>query len=191
MDRKNILLSLTSYDKLTMNQIIEQAVDEYGYKLSNIAIDIYDSCIAQFYDQYEPRIYDRHGDKSGFNLYSAQNMGYGNLIIDMSLTPENLLPYYSMRRLKTGEYVPGKLVSPDRRAKVLASVMKGIRAPKTKRSRKANFPEKWTASYPNEYSQYKEWQSKFHTIDAILDDFCENIVNDTIDIFWNILSSYI
>lgn len=194
MNRQDVLLALIQYDKPQIVKILTNTTDEYFNMLTHVAMDIYDSCIQLFYATYDPIVYDRHGDKSGFNLYAANNMGYSNLIVDMTLEPENLLPYYSMKKNKVGQFVPGNVLKEDVRAKVLGSVMDGVRARKTSKnikSKRVKFPMTWDAFYPNQYSKYNIWSSKSKTIDTILDDFIENVVNDTLDDFYTLLSKNI
>lgn len=190
MGKKDILLNLIQHDKSTMNNILEHAVNDYADFLTEIAKDIYDSCIAQFYETYTPKIYNRHGDITGFNLYSANSIGYSNLLINLTLEPENLLPYYKMKKVLEDEYDMDEFDTTDKRAEVLASVLLGIRARKSPRT-PPWFPMKWRASYPNKHSQYSEWFSGCKTMSAIFDDFCESAVNETIDTFWKILDGYV
>ena len=188
--KEDILLELIQYDKKTMNSILGSAVNDYAAILTEIAKDIYDSCIKQFYDSYTPKIYNRHGDITGFNLYSANSIGYSNLIIDLSFEPENLLPYYKMKKVLEDEYDMDEFDTTDKRTEVLTSVMTGIRARKSPRT-PPWFPMTWRASYPNSHSRYSEWSSGCKTMNAIFDDFCVNVVNDTSYIFWNLLSRYV
>ena len=191
MGKKDIMSNLVGrHDKDTANAILEYALSDYADFLTEIAKDIYDSCIAQFYDDYTPRIYDRHGDINGKNLYLANKIKYSDLAVHLTLNPDELLPYYKMKKLSEDEYEAGEFESEDKRAQVLASVLLGIRARKSPRT-PPWFPMTWRASYPNRFSKYSDWYSGCKTMNAIFDDFCETAVDDTIDEFWKILDSYI
>ena len=191
MSKEGIWQELILYhDKSEIDYILELAMNEYAEELVDIATDIYDSCIKQFYSSYEPHIYDRHGDISGYNLFYASDIGYSNLVVDMSFRPENLLPYYKMKKMSDGTYVPGKFEDDSKRAKVLGSVLKGIRARRSPKT-PADFPMTWEASYPNEYSRRFDWASGFSTMNKIFDDFCENAEKDTNYMFWDILQKYV
>lgn len=67
-------------------------------------LDCVNSSIKNFYSDYTPMVYTRHGDLSGFNLYNSIKAGgqikldmRGDLIAGINFTPntEFMLPYYS------------------------------------------------------------------------------------------------
>lgn len=176
MNKKEVLLTLIQYDQAEINYILERAIKDYANKITQIAMDIYDSCIKQFYKSYSPVVYDRHGDRSGFNLYYANEIELYQLKLDIKFEPSNLLPYNQ----DEGHNF--------KRDAVLASVMKGIRA---RRSPRMTKQMSWSASYPNDFSRYSEWESSETKMNKIFDDFCKNIVNDTIDDFYQILNRYV
>lgn len=151
--------------------ICEQAINEYVNIIWNIANDIYDSCIAQYYASYTPTIYKRHGNIEGFNLYRANSFTLDDMVLEDfdGGNPENLLKYGSKR---------------DIREEVLAAVLSGQRGITVRPSPPAKFkwPRGWVASYPNEYSQYHYWRSGASTIEEIIADFEANIINDTSDL---------
>jgi hypothetical protein len=159
----------------------------------NTANDIYNSCIKQYYATYTPKVYKRHGDLKGFNLYEANGftlngMSFNDLeangisieaLLESSEEmilddfnggqPENLLKYGSKR---------------DIREEVLAAVLSGQRGITIRNSPHAEFkwPRGWATSYPNKYSQYHYWSSSASTIEEIIADFEANIINDTSDL---------
>lgn len=156
-----------------IKQIAHQSTKDYFTLLESIASDIYESCIKDYYRQYDPVIYTRHGNKEGFNLFRANDIMYdsGTGAFDIDLESDNLLPY-------------GGLHGYEVREKVLNSVIKGIRGSKSRRSASTGkWPKRWTTSYPNAYSKHSEWQSSYNTIDDIFDDFIDNVVEDTKEIF--------
>ena len=64
------------------SSLINSSLDEYYQLLANVGMDIYDSCIKDFYSQYFPYVYKRHGNLSGFNLYNANEIFYdGDTVI--------------------------------------------------------------------------------------------------------------
>ena len=144
-------------------KIYDGAINEYAGILAGIADDIYDSCIQLYYASYTPEVYTRHGNKEGFNLYRANGFDideYG-VIGDFVENPDALLKYGAKR---------------DIRAEVLNAVLNGQRGI-TKRP--SGWPRSWTASYPNAYSKYNYWKSDSTTMDEIISDFEDNILDDT------------
>lgn len=171
MDQAGVVLKLLELDASKRKQIITKAVDQYFIILYKIASDIYDSCIEDFYIQYTPESYTRHGDIEGFNLYNANEIELNDNGIRLFADANQLLPY------------AGKT---DRRQKVLDAVMNGIRGTKLKYV--AGWPLKWSTTYPNRFSQYKLWSSSATTMHEIYMDFVENVSSDTQDIFWDLVS---
>ena len=155
-------------------KIYDGALNEYADILAGIANDIYDSCIALYYASYSPNVYKRHGKPEGFNLYRANGFEineYG-VIDDFEANPYALLTYGAKR---------------DIRAEVLDAVLNGRRGI-TKRP--SGWPRGWTASYPNEYSTYNYWKSNYDTIEEIIDDFEDNILEDTKYLKKQLISKY-
>lgn len=163
-------------DDAKANAILEEALKKYFNVLSNIAADIYDSCIEDYYDQYTPIKYTRHGNIKGFNLYSANDIDFNEATYEMSLDfdPNKLLGYYDGKKNR------------EKRDKVLKSVMSGLRGAKSIKT-PPGWPKPWRTTYPNRYSKYKLWISKGSTLEGIYTDFIDNIRSDTT----NLLYSYI
>lgn len=154
-----------------VREICERAINEYVDIIWNIANDIYDSCIEQYYSTYTPKAYKRHGNIEGFNLYRANSFTLDDMVLEDfdGGDPENLLMYGAKR---------------DIREEVLAAVLSGKRGITVRPSPPARFkwPRGWIASYPNNYSKYNYWSSSASTIEEIIDDFETNIINDTSDL---------
>ena len=161
-----IVLRLMKMNKHQYMSILAGAVDLYLKVLLNIANDIYESCIADYYGGYTPKYYNRHGNIEGFNLYQANDNDYSNFYLSMRISEDKLDPY------------SGK--SGDKREKVLTSVLNGWRGS----GGIEGWPMIFSTSYPNNYSSYRTWYSSENTIEGIMNDFCENAVKDTKDIFW-------
>ena len=195
MGKQETMMKFVTLDESSRDAIIDRALDDYAEYIYHMAEDIYDSCIKDFYYKYKPIAYDRHGDLSGKNLYSGKNFVYSNLFLDIEFDPDNLLPYYKMKKTKYG-YVRGELESEEKRAYVLGSVMKGIRARKSSRTppkarNGATFPMKWKTSYPNNFSTMYDWISSQDTIDKIFDEFCDEVMEQTKPKFYEILAYYV
>lgn len=172
--------------------VIKNSINEYVDIIWGIANDIYDSCIKQYYATYTPKVYKRHGNIEGFNLYRANGFelkdGEGGPILEDfdDGNPGALLKY------KTKE---------DIRSEVLNNVLSGQRGRSNQKNGKKRrsprptaedpdpgvWPRPWTASYPNEYSKYNNWRSDEHTIKAIIADFEANILDDTSDLLDEII----
>lgn len=146
--------------------VINRAINQYFTLLSNIAADIYDSCIKDFYKQYTPTVYKRHGDLAGFNLYNANQVSFDGNVLRFLIDEDYLLPY--------GKH--------DKRDIVLSFVLAGLRGgPLPKRP---DWPMDWYTSYPNAHSKYHHiWSSSSVVLEDILDDFIDNVVDDTQHIF--------
>ena len=166
MTPTEIALKLIKLDKTKRTAILSSAIDLYLKVLLNIANDIYDSCIADYYSSYIPVSYGRHGNIEGFNLYRANDNDYSNFYLNLRLDEDKLLPYGG----KKG----------DKRSKVLSGVLNGLRGS----SGISGWPISWTTTYPNHYSTYKIWYSNGTTMKEILDEFSKNATKDTIYIFW-------
>ena len=168
-----------SGEKSHVANVLTEADDKIDELIFEIAKDIYRSCIKDYYAQYpeagKTMVYDRHGDKRGFNLYSAARdftindyeIAVGNDELDAS----NLLPYKGRR---------GR----QKRYHVLRGVIKGFRGSKGV----PGFPMDFVTSYPNEYSIYDGyWRSSQHTIYDIFDEFEETIDDELDYIYWDYL----
>lgn len=168
MDPTSIALKLLDLDKGKRDAVITSAVDDYLKILYTIASDIYDSCIADFYIKYTPKVYDRHGNVEGFNLYQANEITYNDLNLNVLIDENSLLPYGNEE---------------DKREYVLSSVMRGLRGVGS--SKLKGWPKHWRTSYPNSFSkQAGLWSSNKRTLNGILNDFIENAFKDTKNIFW-------
>ena len=165
MTSERIVLELVKMDKSKRSHVLAKAIDLYFNMLLNIANDIYDSCIKDYYNGYVPTSYKRHGNIEGINLYKAIGNSYTNGWLGVNLDENKLEPY-------------GK----TRRSKVFDNVINGLRGTGL-RKWQSEWPMEWSTSYPNSYSQYHIWGSYETTISGIFDDFCENGLGDTIDVF--------
>lgn len=170
-DMMEILLFM---DATKRRNIIDEASKAYMNDLSNIASDIYDSCIEDYYAQYTPIKYGRHGNIVGFNLYSANNIDFDEMSynLDIDFDPSKLLGYYDGKRNR------------EKRDKVLNSVMAGLRGVKSKKS-PPGWPQPWSTCYPNQYSKYYMWSSSGSTMDSIFTEFMNSVINDTSNLWYN------
>lgn len=119
------------------NKKLLNQMKKYGSK-------IYDLVIAAYYASYTPAVYDRHGNKKGFNLYRANNFVITGLQSGDMPSPNSeamygfefqinkLLPYHSWYDKKQyGKYDDGsKIILPRivRRSVVFQMVLMGTRA---------------------------------------------------------------
>ena len=165
MNKKDVVLKLLYMDDNKMASVIIKAVEAYFYILLDIANDIYDSCIEDYYNGYTPIYYDRHGNIEGINLYSAKSNGLPNGRLKIRTDSSKLAPY------KTGN-------ADD----VLGMVENGWRGGPG--INKQGWPRKWSTSYPNSYSAYHIWYSTGNTIESIMEDFSQNGISGTKDILW-------
>ena len=174
MAGESIWTSLILMDEAKADAILEEAFKRYFNTLSDIAADIYDSCIEDYYAQYEPVKYTRHGNINGFNLYNAKAIWFDEESYNLSLNfdPNELLPYYDGKKGR------------EKRSKVLKSVMAGLRGTKSSKT-PPGWPQQWRTCYPNQYSQYSLWSSTGRTMNAIYADFMDNVREDTKDILNN------
>ena len=174
-DMMEILLFMDAEKRRT---IIEEASKSYMNDLSDIASDIYDSCIEDYYAQYIPTKYGRHGDIVGFNLYSANNISFdeSSYNLDIDFDPSKLLKYYDGKKGR------------EKRDKVLNSVMDGLRGTKSRKS-PPGWPQFWGTSYPNRYSKYSVWSSRGITMNEIFTNFMNNVMKDTTDLFYHYIKN--
>lgn len=167
------LLALDSSDRYT---VMSSCWTRYMEYLAEIARDIYDSCIQQYYDDYYPSVYDRHGNKEGFNLYKANEIASYELDYSILLDENNLLPY------------SGK----EKRYRVLSTVMDGLRGGGARTRQFRGWPMSWHASYPNQFSQFgTEWSSSKTTMMGIFQDFVDNAIDQTEGYFWQLVRDHI
>lgn len=172
MATSSIIEQLLLMDSEDSKAIVADAWYEYTRHIGEIAEDIYDSCIADYYEQYTPVKYDRHGDIAGFNLYSANDIEYNEHEIGISFEPSFLLSYGTKR---------------DKRTAVLKAVMRGMRGVKSRKT-PPGWPMSWSARYPNPHSKYRDWSSSGTTMNAIFQDFMDSVIEETEDVFWNYVS---
>lgn len=170
-DMMEILLFMDATKRRT---IIDEATKAYMGDLSNIASDIYDSCIEDYYAQYEPIKYGRHGYPEGKNLYSANAIDFDEISYNINVVfdPSRLWGYYDGKKNR------------EKRDKVLNSVMAGLRGNKSKKS-PPGWPRFWGTSYPNRYSKYSIWSSTGTTMDEIFTNFMNNVMKDTTYLWYN------
>lgn len=172
MATKDIALKLLALDKSKRASIVTKATQAYMQILYHIAVDIYDSCIAEFYNGYIPISYTRHGYIEGRNLYLANQTFIQNGYLGVDISSSELMPY-------------GKKTS---KAKVFNSVVNGLRGGPGV----PGFPMDWDTRYPNSCSMYRGiWSSSETTIEGIYADFFENVVKDTTDLFWRCVDKLI
>lgn len=173
MSVESTLTTLIQMDDSKIVSILRSAIKIYGKILHSVANDIYNSCIEDYYNGYTPIVYKRHGDIEGVNLYKARNnsLAGGRLIIDTNAG--KLSPYKG-----------------NTRDEVLFNVLNGLRGTGMRASQE-EWPMNWDTSYPNSYSAYAFWYSSGRTIEAIMQDFADNILNDTEDLFWDCVAQLI
>lgn len=174
MTDNDMITALLLMDTTKRRTIIDEASKAYMSDLADIASDIYDSCIEDYYAQYEPIKYGRHGDIRGFNLYSANNIDFDELSynLDIDFDPSKLLRYYDGKRGR------------EKRDKVLNSVMAGLRGTKSRKT-PPGWPMLWLTSYPNRYSKYDMWSSTKGTMDSIFIEFMDNVMGDTVNLWYD------
>lgn len=167
-------------DAAKRKTIIEEASKIYMKDLSNIAADIYDSCIEDYYAQYVPIKYGRHGDITGFNLYRANDIYFNEETYNMSLDfdPSKLLKYYDGKRGR------------EKRDKVLKSVMSGLRGTKSNKT-PPGWPQPWRTTYPNRYSKYNLWKSSGTTMFEIYKEFMSNVMSDTSNLWYSYIQKFL
>ena len=174
MATESTLLALVQMDDSKIISIIRSASRVYGKILYAIINDIYESCINDYYTGYIPTAYTRHGNIEGYNLYKAPTVSFNNGRLMFDEDPSKLLSY-------------GKKTS---REEVLHNVLNGIRGTGMRASQE-EWPMAWYTSYPNAYSRYGMWQSSGHTIEEITQDFADNVLDDTEDLFWECVEQFI
>ena len=173
MSTESTLLALVQMDNNKIISILRSAIRVYGRILHSIADDIYKSCIEDYYNGYTPVVYTRHGNIEGINLYKARSNSLtgGRLIIDTNAG--NLSPYKG-----------------NTRDEVLFNVLNGLRGTGMRESQE-EWPMNWDTCYPNSYSKYAFWYSTGRTIEDIMQDFADNALDDTEDLFWECVAELI
>lgn len=168
---------IMKHDAKEIKKIIDSGIKDYVKLLENVATDVYDSCIQDYYAKYTPTVYKRHGNIEGFNLYQANDIEADDFILSIETDSSKLTPYRTRS---------------DIREAVLQNVMNGIRGLEVRTKTKIQWPSEWITSYPNRYSLYgSTWSSSCSTINSILDDFAANVLEDTYDILWNLIAKYV
>lgn len=161
--------------------VLKESWKEYMKLIFDILNDIYDSCIADYYAQREPLVYTRHGNIFGENLYLAKNFSMPNMfIINDDIDPNRLMPYPGKRGDEKREIVFNMITDWEDNGQGWRG---GPGVP--------GFPMEFDTSYPNRHSRMTEWESSQITIKGILDDFRENILDDTDDLMWDIIAKHV
>ena len=175
MSIDSIALALFEMDKNKLSAVVKTAMRAYAKVLYAVIDDIYDSCIKDYYAGYLPTSYTRHGNIEGKNLYNAPIVSLENGDLFFDTDPYKLEPYSRTKEL---------------RGQVLHNVLNGLRGTGM-RSWQEEWPMEWTTSYPNSYSKYNIWSSSCHTIATIVQDFENNVFDDTEDLFFECLEQLI
>ncbi len=160
-------------EKDERRNIIKKAWNSYTKLISDIAHDIYQSCIQDFYSQYDPIKYTRHGYPEGKNLYQADAIEWTESELRIKTAADQLWKYGGKR---------------DKRSKVLEAVMNGKRGAKSSKT-PAGWPMKWDTTYPNDFSDLFQWEGVQNptTMKEIMDYFVENVMEETEYVFWEFL----
>lgn len=165
--------TLALMDKAQRDSIINEAYDDLGKLIMNIASDIYDSCIKLYYATYKPVMYKRHGKIEGRNLYFANELMYDEVadVLKFHTNEYKLLPYKGgFDEEEYGAHYE------DKRELILHLVMAGQRGSKTRFAKHTkSWPKSWKAIYPNKFSKYNRWSSNERTMYTIFDDFMDQI----------------
>ena len=177
MSIDDIVLKLSYMDKYERRGIIKKAWNKYTKLIGDIAHDIYSSCIQDFYDQYDPTVYKRHGYPEGKNLYQADAIEWTESELRIRTAANQLWQYGGKK---------------DKRSKVLTAVMNGKRGSKSRKT-PAGWPMSWSTTYPNDFSEYFQWDGIKDptTMKEIMDYFADNVMEETEYIFWEYLDELI
>lgn len=164
-------------DKDERRSVIKKAWNNYTKLISEIAHDIYESCIQDFYSQYDPIKYKRHGYPEGKNLYQADAIEWTESELRIKTAADQLWKYGGKR---------------DKRGKVLEAVINGKRGSQSKKT-PAGWPMKWTTTYPNDFSDYFQWDGLQNptTMKEIMDYFVDNVIEETEYVFWEFLDEVV
>lgn len=164
-------------DKNERRSIVKKAWNNYTKLISDIAHDIYKSCIQDFYSQYDPIKYKRHGYPEGKNLYQADAVEWTESELRIKTAADQLWKYGGKK---------------DKRSKVLEAVMNGKRGSRSKNT-PSGWPMKWDTTYPNDFSNYFQWDGIQNptTMKEIMNYFVDNVIEETEYIFWEYLDELI
>lgn len=182
---EQIFLKWALKPKAERTNIRKKVVNEYSKLLYKIAKDIFKSCIADFYASYTPTVYTRHGNKKGFNLYELEDISLSDNGFRLRFNEDFLLKYGTKE---------------DIRDKVMDAVLSGLRGhegmnrnpmPTDDNPEPNIWPMEWYTSYPNKFSEYGYWKSKYNTMDDIFYDFVQNVIDDTEGLLWDIFNKYV
>ena len=169
--------ALLFMDKAKRAQIMRVAWNKYTKLLADIAHDIYSSCIQDFYIQYDPVKYDRHGYPEGKNLYQADATEWTESELKIK-TAANQLWKYSGKK--------------DKRSEVLEAVMNGKRGSQSSKT-PPGWPQKWFTTYPNDFSNLFQWDGVQYptTMKEIMNYFADNVMEETEYMFWEYLDELV
>ena len=172
----NVWLALAHLDGSKRTQVVRQAISEYVNILVQVYNDIYESCIKVYYASYKPKVYTRHQNKQGFNLYIGFSAEVLDARIDATYMPESLMGYRNVTR----EEVLSAVVNGQRGVEHRVTPVTG------------EWPKTWGVKYPNQYSTCGHvWQSKAGTIESILQDFDDNGIEDTFNVLSALIAKYV
>ena len=177
MSMESTIRKLLSMDENEIRRVMKRAWKNYTELINNIAHDIYQSCIQDFYSQYNPVKYKRHGYPEGKNLYQADAIEITESALKIKTAAKQLWEYGGRN---------------DKRDKVLTAVMSGKRGSQSKKT-PPGWPMKWTTTYPNDFSDYFQWDGLQNptTMKEIMDYFVDNVLEETKYIYWEILDELI
>lgn len=181
MSMDSTIEKLLFMDKTERRSVVRKAWNNYTKLISDIAHDIYESCIRDFYSQYDPIKYKRHGYPEGKNLYQADAIDWTESELRIKTAADQLWRYSGKK---------------DKRGKVLEAVMNGKRGSKGARPRGdtgETFPMEWKTTYPNDFSDLFQWDGIQNptTMKKIMDYFVDNVIEETEYIFWEYLDELI
>lgn len=177
MSKQSTIEKLLFMDKAEIRSVMKKAWKQYTELISDIAHDIYESCVQDFYSQYDPIKYTRHGYPEGKNLYQADAIELTESTMRIRFAAEQLWKYDGKK---------------DKRSKVLQAVINGKRGSKSSKT-PAGWPMKWETTYPNDFSEFFQWDAAddLTTIKEIMDYFIDNVLEDTQEIYWEYLDELI
>jgi hypothetical protein len=164
-------------EKNERKSIVTKAWNNYTKLIADIAHDIYLSCIQDFYNQYDPVKYKRHGYPEGKNLYQADAIEWTESELRIRTAANQLWKYGGKK---------------DKRSKVLTAVMNGERGSRSKKT-PPGWPMEWRTTYPNDFSDFFQWDGiqSPTTMQEIMDYFSDNVMEETEYIFWEYLDELI
>ena len=177
MSMESTIRKLLYMNESEIRSVMKRAWKNYTELISKIAHDIYQSCIQDFYSQYDPVKYKRHGYPEGKNLYQADAIELTESTMRIKLAAEQLWKYGGKK---------------DKRSKVLDAFINGKRGSKSSKT-PPGWPMDWRTTYPNDFSDYIQWDglSNPTTMKEIMDYFVENVIEETKYIYWEFLDELI